>query len=253
MSLVGVEDDGDGVVTVTLERPDRLNALSFELVDELLAVLGRLAGDPTARALVLTGAGRAFCAGADLGQLQRILGPDRSGAERNVRHFHEVSAALADMPVPTVAAINGPAVGGGAGIALLCDVRVAGPAAMLRINQLERGIVPDMGATYALPRLLGLAAATDLVLLRRTLDADALLAHGLVSEVARAEPLLERACSIAHDLADVPPAAYRLTLAALQGAHDTTLASALDAEAGAQGICSEGAVDPTLPGRAVPG
>ena len=148
----------DGVATVTLNAPERLNALSVSLLGELCAVLDDCAADPDLRVLVLTGAGRGFCAGADLSDLPP---PTESGSGNVIdEHFNPPIKKLIDLPIPTIAAVNGVAAGGGYGVALACDLVIAAESAkFVLVFTPQLGIIPDMGASWHPPRLLGRARA----------------------------------------------------------------------------------------------
>jgi enoyl-CoA hydratase len=181
-----------GFCRLTLNRPERLNALSFELLAELRSALEsvRTSG---ARALIVTGAGeRAFCAGADIEELRdRALVAQREGA----RMGQAVFQALADLPLVSIAAINGYAFGGGLELALACTFRIAGPRARLGLPEIKLGLIPGYGGTQRLPRLVGPSKALDIILTGRTLEAEEAHGIGLVDRIAP-EPL-----AAAHDIA----------------------------------------------------
>src|SRR5215212_5508939 len=173
---VNVERPADGVVLLTLDRPEKRNALSIELRVQLADALEAAAADSSVRCLVLTGAGSAFCAGMDVTQ----FGGDRAHKEELVETSERLFETLARLPVPIVAAVNGPAVAGGFGLALLCDVRIAAPGATFGFPEIGRYIPPSYGAAVAaLPEPL----ARRLCLTGELLDAERALALGVVSEV----------------------------------------------------------------------
>jgi 2-(1,2-epoxy-1,2-dihydrophenyl)acetyl-CoA isomerase len=181
------------VAVVTLNRPDRLNALTAGLLDDLRATLHDLAG--AARAIVVTGAGRAFSSGAD-----RLAGP--SAADALLReHYNPLVIAMLELAVPLVAAVNGLAVGAGASLALACDVRIAGRGARFHLPFVKAGLVPDAGASWLLPRIVGAGRAAEMALLGRPVDAHEAREWGLVTRVADDERLLAEALALAAELA----------------------------------------------------
>jgi enoyl-CoA hydratase/carnithine racemase len=190
-----VERPVDGVVRLTLDRPEKRNALSLELRDELADALEAAAGDEAVRCVVLTGAGSAFCAGMDVTQ----FGGDRANKERIVETSTRLFDRLARLPLPIVAAVNGPAVAGGFALALLCDVRVAAPGATFGFPEIGRFIPPSYGAAMAaLPEPL----ARRLCLTGELLDADRALTLGVVSEVH--ENVGEACVELASGIAAAP-------------------------------------------------
>lgn len=236
---VVLERPRPGIVVLTLNRDSRMNALSLGLVDELGHALSDLARDPDVSALVITGAGRAFCAGADITEFDRILGPTAVDAVDGVGRYNDLALQLWRLPMPTVAAVNGPAVGGGVALALLCDLRVMAETASLRVNQIERGIVPDMGATFLLPRMVGHAWAADRMLLAKPIPADEATRLGLASgTAATSEELVALALDLADAVTGHAPVAARMTAQAIRAATDGSLADALAREAAAQACCA---------------
>jgi len=199
-------DRREAVAVVTIDRQEALNALNVETLTELRDRLRELADDGSARAVVLTGAGeRAFVAGADI---KYMGGLDPSEAKEWGALGHEAARLLEEMPKPTIAAINGFALGGGCELALGCDVRYASARARLGQPEIDLGIVPGWGGTQRLARVCGLGTAKELILTGRTIDADEALRIGLVSAVA--DPVLERALATAHGLAEKSPVALRV-------------------------------------------
>ena len=194
-----VERDGATAV-VTLNRPEKRNALSLELREVLTDHLRALAGDDEIRCLVLTGAGSAFCAGMDTNE----FGGDRAHKERIVQLSIGLFRALGNCPKPVVGAINGPAVAGGFAIALLCDMRLASTEARMGFLENRRGIPPSYAAARA---ALPAALAADLCLTGRLLEADEAQRLGVVSEVHAPDDLMPRAVELAADIAAAPPSA----------------------------------------------
>jgi len=202
---VRVEEDG-GVALVTIDRQEALNALDVPTLTELRDRLRELAADDSARAVVLTGAGeKAFVAGADI---KYMAGLDPEGAKAWGALGHEAARLLEEMPKPTVAAINGFALGGGCELALGCDLRYASSNARLGQPEIDLGIVPGWGGTQRLARVCGVGVAKDLVFTGRTIDAEEALRIGLVSAIA--DPVLDRALETARELAAKSPVALAL-------------------------------------------
>lgn len=222
-------DVGTGVATITLNRPEALNALTVAMKVELLAAFQELEREPAARAVILTGAGRAFCAGQDL---RERLEPDAAPLGVEVRErYNPIVRAMRALPKPIVGAINGVAAGAGASLALACDLRIASEAASFALAFGRVGLVPDSGATWFLPRLVGTARAAELALLNDPVAAAEALRLGLVSRVTAPEQLFAEARVIAGRLAAGAPRAIALTKRALDAAWDSNLDAALELEA----------------------
>ena len=223
-------------VWLTLDRPAALNVLDQPTKEALVAALREAADDPSVRAVALTGEGRAFCVGEDLRALEAGYREGRSPELGDTLHRHYGPAVqlLSEMPKPTVAVVNGVAAGAGASLAFACDLRVASTAASFKLAFGGVGLVPDAGATYHLPQLVGLAKAIELSILGDTVKADEALRIGLVSRVFPAEELAERAAGLVAALAAGPTLALARTKALLRAGLHAGLADALDAEASAQ-------------------
>jgi enoyl-CoA hydratase/carnithine racemase len=202
VSLIGVGREG-AVCILTLQREEKLNALSGALERELLdAISGENVRD--SRALVITGAGKAFSAGADINE---FADSDAASIAAYYADTGDVYERLAALPMPTIAAIHGWCLGGGLEMALATDFRIADETAAFGLPEVEIGILPSSGGTYRLVRLLGPSKAKELMLLRRRFDAGDAHALGLVTEVVPAGKALERALEIAGELAELPPLA----------------------------------------------
>jgi len=222
-----------GVLTITLNRPDVLNAFGRSMQEEFRVSL-REAREPAVRAIVLTGAGRSFCVGQDLKEFQ--AGEDipeqlRALYNPNVR-------TLYTLEKPVVAAVNGATAGGGLGLALACDIRVASDAATFVPAFVNIGLVPDMGGTFFAARILGYPRAFEWLCSGRRLTATEAHAWGLVSEVVQADTVLARAREIATELAALPTRAIGMTKRLLQRAHTATLAEQLELEAQLQRVAT---------------
>ena len=224
----------DATATITLDRPDALNALTIPLKTELLAAFGAVARDRAVRAVVLTGAGRAFCAGQDL---KERLEPDAAPLAVEVRErYNPIITAMWRLDQPIVGAINGVAAGAGASLAFACDIRVAAESASFVLAFGRIGLVPDSGATWFLPRLVGPAKAAELALLGESLSATDAERFGLVARVVPAETLAETAREVAARLAGLAPLALAQTKRALQSSWSVDLETALEDEAYRQGV-----------------
>jgi len=221
------------VATITLDRPDALNALTVPLKEELRAAFERLAADDAVRAIVLTGAGRAFCAGQDL---RERLEPDALPLQDEIRiHYNPLIRAMRTNPKPIVGAINGVAAGAGASLAFACDIRIAAEGASFLLAFGRVGLIPDSGATWLLPRLIGASKAAELALTSDPLSAADAERFGLVARVMPAEQLIDEARALAGRLADGAPLALALTKRALEIGWENDLEGQLAAEAEMQG------------------
>jgi 2-(1,2-epoxy-1,2-dihydrophenyl)acetyl-CoA isomerase len=227
-------DIGDAIATFTLDRPDALNSLTVRLKEELLRAFRDVARDPAVRVVILTGAGRAFCAGQDL---RERLEPGAAPLTTEIRErYNPIILAMRRLEKPIVGAINGIAAGAGASLAFACDIRIAAEGASFLLGFGRVGLIPDSGATWFLPRLVGPAKATELAMTGDPLTAADAERFGLVARVVPAEALLAEAGAIAWRLAAGAPRALALTKRALDRAADSTLEEALEYEAWLQGI-----------------
>jgi 2-(1,2-epoxy-1,2-dihydrophenyl)acetyl-CoA isomerase len=229
----------DAIATITLDRPDALNALTVPLKTELLAALRAVARDRSIRAVVLTGAGRAFCVGQDL---KERLEPEAAPLAVEIRErYNPIIRAMRALDQPIVGAINGVAAGAGASLAFACDVRLAAEGASFLLAFGRIGLVPDSGASWFLPRLVGPAKAAELALVGDSLSAADAERFGLVARVVPAELLATEARALATRLASLAPRALALTKHALERSWSVDLDAALDDEAYRQGIAGASA------------
>jgi 2-(1,2-epoxy-1,2-dihydrophenyl)acetyl-CoA isomerase len=225
----------DAVLELTLNRPEALNACTAEMHRELAAAL-KGARDPAVRAVILTGAGRAFSAGQDLAEAQSST----TGPGERLRQFYNPNIrALRALEKPVVAAVNGVAAGAGAALALACDVRIASTKASFVPAFIAIGLIPDSGLSWTATRLLGESRAYDWLTSNRRLAAETALEWGLVSEVVEPEHTLSRAHERALALAATPGAAAAMTKRLIMGAATTTLDEQLEFERQLQEACSE--------------
>jgi 2-(1,2-epoxy-1,2-dihydrophenyl)acetyl-CoA isomerase len=232
MDEVVIERLEDGVLTLVMNRPDRLNALSWEMCDRLVRALERAATNREVGAILLTGAGRAFCAGGDVKSMAEGQAPE-SYEERvaDLRRRMESARLLHEIAKPTIAMIRGPAAGAGLSLALACDLRIAGPQARLTTAFAKVGLSGDFGGHYFLTRLVGTAKARELYFLSPVLDADAALQLGLVHRVVADAALEEEATALARSLASGPRIALSYMKQNLNLAENASLPIVMDAEA----------------------
>jgi 2-(1,2-epoxy-1,2-dihydrophenyl)acetyl-CoA isomerase len=231
----------DGIATLTLNRPERLNALGDTLRDDLQDAVTRASEDAEVRVLVVTGAGKGFCSGGDVKAMneRKEQGGTRPLLEKVAPGRDRTVLALRDAPKPVIAAVNGAAAGAGMNLALACDIRVASTAAKFSQAFVKRGLHPDWGGTYFLPRVVGIAKACELIWTGETIDAQEALRLGIVSAVHAPEELLPAAYALAGRIAAGAPTAIRLAKRAIYHSLETDLRKALEFETYAQNICYE--------------
>ena len=233
-----LEQRHEGIAVLVMNRPDRLNALNNELASALNEALGRIAGDDSVHVVAITGAGRAFCAGGDLG----ALGKGRqTGAthelEPLLRAGMQMVLKMRTMPQPVIAAVNGAAAGAGMNIALAADIRIATEEATFGQNFAKVGLFPDYGGTYFLPQLVGPAKAAELFYTGDMIDAKTALTFGLVNEVVPAAQLEAAVKTLAQKIAQGPSLPIRAVKKALFASQEKELAQALDNEVREQVRC----------------
>ena len=224
----------DGVAVLTLNRPERLNAMSGAMLDGLLDALPRLAEDGAVGVVVLTGAGRGFCAGGDVKAMaegSETTGVTLEERAQGLRARMEVSRWLHEMPKPTIAMVRGAAAGAGLSLALACDLRIAGDSARFGTAFARVGYSGDFGGSFFLTRLVGTAKARELYFTADLLDAHQALGLGLVNRVIADARLEEETLALARRLADGPRVAYRYMKRNLNAAESGTLHDLLDLEA----------------------
>ena len=230
---VKVDTDG-GIATVTVNRPEKRNALNAEIVTQLFHTFLELDGDPAVRAVVLTGAGeKAFVAGADIGELAQmtpLTGIEVSRAGQDAFRFIET------MRMPVIAAINGFALGGGLELALACHVRIASETARLGLPEVKLGIIPGYGGTVRLPRLVGRGRALELILTGDMIDANEAFRIGLVNRVVPLDRLAEEARTFASTIIENGPVAIALAIEAVDHGYNSTTEDALRLESNLFGL-----------------
>jgi enoyl-CoA hydratase/carnithine racemase len=231
----------DGIATITLARPDRLNALTFEVYAELRDLFAALPVQPSVKAIVITGEGRGFCSGGDVDAIiGELLKQDMDQLLAFTRMTGALIRNIRAVPTPVIAAINGIAAGAGAVIALACDFRLAVPQSSLAFLFTKVGLAgADMGAAYLLPRVVGVARATELLMLGDRISADEALRIGLVNKVVQPDVLIDEARALASRLAAGPSFALGMTKTLLNQELDIDFLSAIEAEAQGQAICMQ--------------
>ncbi|MGH8949390.1 MAG: enoyl-CoA hydratase family protein [Acidimicrobiia bacterium] len=228
----------DGVATLTFDRPDKLNALTFEVYADLRDLLGEIEHRENVRALVLTGTGRGFCSGGDVDE---IIAPLLEMDARGLLEFTRMTGAVVErirrLPIPVIAAVNGVAAGAGAVIALAADLRILAESASFSFLFTRVGLAgADMGSAYLLPRVVGLGRATELLLLGESVDAERAVAIGLATRVVTDADLSGSAGDLARALASGPALAYGATKVLIGRELDMDLGSAIELEAFTQAL-----------------
>lgn len=234
-------DIDDHLAVITLNRPDKRNALNDSMRETFIAVLNRVAADKDVRAVVLTGAGKAFCAGGDIAAMQeRAQAPAGevafNGWSRQQK-THQAVASLHAMPKPVVAAVNGAAAGLGADLALSCDFIVADEGATFAWTYVLRGLIPDGGGMYFLPRRVGLARAKELIYSGRTIDAAEALRIGVADRLSGSDSLIDEAKELARQVSQGSQAAIALSKSILDKSFERDVETVFAQGSQAQAIC----------------
>jgi methylglutaconyl-CoA hydratase len=206
--------ESEKIATIVLNRPDKRNAISYELIDDLLAALEHAAESSSVHVVILTGAGTAFCAGMDMENLKQLIGRSDQQNLKDSETMAGLFRALYDFPKPTIAAVNGPALAGGTALATLCDFTLAAPEAKFGYTEVRIGFVPGIVSSYLISNV-GEKRARELLLTGRLFGAEEARELGLVTEIVPMHKLLERARGLAEQLLDNSPASLRVTKALL--------------------------------------
>ncbi|MFJ6747107.1 MULTISPECIES: enoyl-CoA hydratase/isomerase family protein [unclassified Streptomyces] len=225
----------DGLATITLNRPDAMNALNIEAKVQLRDALQEAAADPAVRAVLLTATGRAFCVGQDLKEHIGLLAEDRAkGTGRTMstvrEHYNPIVKALTEMPKPVVAGVNGVAAGAGAGFALAADYRVVADSASFNTSFAGVALTADSGMSWTLPRLIGQSRAADLLLFPRNVSAQEAFELGIANQLVPADELADKAAAVARRLAQGPTVAYAALKESLAYGAEHSLAETLGKE-----------------------
>ena len=229
------------VALLTLNRPRRMNAMGGTMKEDIVLAFAQAQADDAVRAIVLTGAGVAFCAGGDVKEMSesKATGAKRSLKEKTLPARDEALLAIYESSKPVIAAVNGAAAGAGMNLALAADIRFAASTARFSQAFVKRGLPPDTGATYLLPRIVGLSKACELAFTGDTLDALEALRLGIVSRVVEPDALLQTSMDLAERIAAGPPVAIRLAKQSLYLGQSGSLRDALAREAASLNICLE--------------
>jgi 2-(1,2-epoxy-1,2-dihydrophenyl)acetyl-CoA isomerase len=219
-----------GVTRISLNRPEKLNGMDLEMADELISAIGEAAEDPKTKVVVITGKGRAFCAGGDLSSSMYAV-KDPQELERIVLKFGQVAMTLRNMPKPVLAMVNGAAVGGGFGLALAADIRIASENARLGHAYLNIGVQSDTGSIYFLSHLIGVAKAAELIFTGKIVDAEEAEKIGLVNHLVSPERLEAETTEMAVKLANGPALAMMLAKKLLYQSLTLNIAEAIELEA----------------------
>ncbi len=233
-NILKVTQSDSGILQLTLNRPEALNALNAELMEKLNQTFLMARDDKKVRALLLTGEGKAFCAGADINQLAKL---DGQRGLAFAQWGQKVFRTLEQIGKPSIAAINGFALGGGCELAMAATMRIAASTAVFGQPEVKLGVIPGFGGTQRLSRLVGKGRALDLCLTGRTIKAEEALAWGLVSEIVPAEELMPRAKTILNGLIKLGPIALKSVMAAIDRGFDLSLDDAMEFEAVHFGLC----------------
>jgi enoyl-CoA hydratase/carnithine racemase len=230
----------DGIVTLVLNRPETRNAMTPAMGEEVVQAVAELRADTSVRVLVLTGSGKSFSSGGDLGMIARDTGASSGGEAPTMagapRDFYARYLAIRQLPMPTIAAINGHAIGAGLCIALACDMRIASADAKMGMTFTRLGIHPGMGATYFLPRLVGTARACELLFTGRVFDAAEAERLGIVDRVAPRDGFEAAVRGFAREIATSAPLAVRMVKKSIYRGVEHTLDEMLDYESLNQGL-----------------
>lgn len=230
----------EGIAIITLNRPRRLNALTYKMFGEIPEILKEIRGDEGTKAVIITGAGEAFCSGADVADLGRILATTITETAQ-ISAFSQIMSyfvsSIINLEKPTIAAINGIAAGGGFSLALLCDIRIASERARFSMAFVRRGLIPDLGATYLLPKIVGIGKAMELMLTGDIMSAQEAERIGLVNKVVPHDELMPASKELAKRLAKGPPIAMGLIKKAIYKGLESSLLQQLELEALSQVLC----------------
>ncbi|RMG41511.1 MAG: enoyl-CoA hydratase/isomerase family protein [Candidatus Dadabacteria bacterium] len=217
MALVKLDRPEKEIGFITLNDPDNLNAMSEEMAQEFKALVAEIAKGDKPRVLILTGAGRAFSAGGHLDMLEKKTELTREENYKRMMDFYHAFLSMLTLDIPVIAAVNGHAIGAGLCIAAACDIRIVSETAKLGLTFTKLGLHPGMGATYFLPRIIGQAQASELMMTGRVIDSAVALKCGLVSRVVAVEDVIEESMKVAREIASCGPLSVRQLTRSLRG------------------------------------
>ncbi|MCB0221196.1 MAG: enoyl-CoA hydratase/isomerase family protein [Chrysiogenetes bacterium] len=230
----------NGVLTIRFNRPDKLNAMTEAMGDDLIAAVEKARAEPGARVVVLSGEGKAFCAGGDMTMIKNNTKRTVLENTDGMKAFYERFLRIRDIPVPTIASIQGAAIGAGLCIAMACDIRLATENAKLAVNFTALGLHPGMGATWLLPRVVGMPHASELLFSSRRINGAEAQRIGLVNRAVPEGELDAATKALAEEIAACAPVAVRLTKKALRQSQESTLTDQLNFEAIQQAVTFSG-------------
>lgn len=236
MSLILFEKKHN-VALLTLNDPERLNAMSVAMGKEFKKALALIKKDKDIRVVVLTGAGRAFSSGGNLDMLEEKIGKSKATNAKDLKAFYQMYLEIRNLPQPVIAAVNGSAVGAGFCLMLACDLRLAASSAKMGANFARIGLAPGMGGTYLVTRLAGAVNASEILLTGNLFDADKALQYGLLNSVCTPENLMQKTFERANEIAANGPIAVQIIKKGIQEAQNKTLSQMFDYDSKAQASC----------------
>lgn len=232
-------ENQEGIFTLILNQPHNRNALSYEMAEEFERAIAQLTQEQQARGLILTGRGRAFCAGGDFHSIISEFTRPAVELQPRLRGFYSRFLSLKRLRIPTLAAVNGPAVGAGFSLALACDLRIASTQASFHANFVRIGVHPGMGATYFLPRLVGTSKALEILWRGEVLNAQEALELGIVNKLVEPEELMAQAHAMMKQITQMSSTVLELTKDSVYMGVESSLEEMLERESQAQALCGE--------------
>ncbi len=220
----------DNIALITMDRPNARNAINIAMIDDFHEVLDLIEKNTNVRAAIITGSGNTFCSGGDL-NLPLFEMDDMNERRIMINHIYRVPERIHKMPIPFIAAINGPAIGGGVTLAGFCDLRICTVSSYFILNYVNIGVLPDFGGCYFIPHILGRAKAMELALLGDKIDADQALNIGLVNFVVPDDEVIDKSFSVAEKIAGLPPLAVMNIKQSIYELQGLSMETALDKEA----------------------
>ena len=234
---VELEEVQEGILYVTLSRPNQLNAINPEMIDELCSVVTHIRSTERYKAVILRGSGKAFCSGGDLRSFEKIYDRGKDEIESFIAKFLRFSKLWYDLPVPTIACLHGAASGGGASLALACDIRIADPSTKIQFVFSKIGLIPDMGAHYLLPKIIGEAKALEVLYFGNPIHADEALRMGLIHQVSEESELEEAVLRYASQFKQTSSTSNQIIKRLVKRSSQTSLDEILNEETFYQTEC----------------
>jgi len=234
-----IYETSDGIATITLNQPERRNALTWEMAKEIAAAISDVNSRPEIKVLVLTGQGKAFCSGGDVKSMAEGMEKPLFESRKMILEYYRTALAITEVEIPTITSINGHALGAGLTLALACDLRIASKEAKMGATFLQIGLHPGMGTTFFLPRMVGIARACELIFTARVITAEEAERIGMVNKAVPGEKLAEETRKLAEEIAAGPSLAMRMAKKSIYGGLRNDLESVLDYESFAQAACTQ--------------